>query len=98
MPGMRGVSQNAWGRFANRCVEAGCVAFCYICKVCCLHDYIYAFFAFCNATFELAACLCRLEVLPTAQPHQLASLARCLGSVGAPKAELVQFYDALEDF
>lgn len=60
--------------------------------------HIYAFFEFCNVTLELASCLCCLEVLPTAQPNQLASLARCLGSVGAPKTELVQFYDALEDF
>ena len=72
--------------------------FAIICKVCCLHDDIYAFFEFCNVTLELASCLCCLEVLPTAQPNQLASLARCLGSVGAPKTELVQFYDALEDF
>eukprot|EP00913_Durusdinium_trenchii_P022721 g21337.t1 len=38
-----------------------------------------------------------VEVLPTAQPWQLAQLARCLGIVGAPKAQVAPFYDALED-
>ncbi|CAK9110436.1 Uncharacterized protein SCF082_LOCUS51292 [Durusdinium trenchii] len=38
-----------------------------------------------------------VEVLPTAQPWQLAQLARCLGIVGAPKAQVAPFYDALEE-
>eukprot|EP00438_Fugacium_kawagutii_P016864 Skav219696 [mRNA] locus=scaffold817:244995:245999:+ [translate_table: standard] len=38
-----------------------------------------------------------VEVLPTAQPWQLASLAYGLSMVGAPKVELAHFYDALEE-
>lgn len=38
-----------------------------------------------------------VEVLPKAEPWQLAALARSLGKVGAPKVELAHFYDALEE-